>query len=250
MFNSFGFKVALAGKLIRKVSFARVLVLTLIISGVESRAGYALAGQLPSQTKSSMEGQHSARQGKYIKAENVKLFIPDVTLIDQNGNRLRFYTDLVKDKVVLISLFYTNCSSICPAQGEILSKLQTMLGERLGTEVFLISVSFDPATDTPTQIKEYALRLGAKRGWTFVTGEKEVMIKFLKDFVGEVPPIGMHSSTILVGNDRSGEWVLADGLRSPDNLINTIQEVTTQQSNQPVHEHLRSHNEGGVIGWE
>jgi protein SCO1/2 len=239
MFYSFRFKAALTGKLLGKVLFAQVLVLTLIIGGLQPRADRALAGQLPSQTESSTAGQRSALQvspvqGKYIKTGNVKLFIPDVKLVDQNGNDVRFYTDLVKDKVVLISLFYTSCSSICPLQGEILSKLQTMLGERLGREVFLISISFDPATDTPTQIKAYASKLGAKRGWTFVTGEKEVMIKFLKDFVGEVPSIGLHSPTILVGNDRSGEWALADGLSSPDNLINTIQKVTSQQPKQPV----------------
>lgn len=239
MFNSFGFKAALPGKLLTKVSFAHVLVLTLIISGVESRASRALARELPVQTESSTGGQHSARQGspdrgKHIEAESVKLFIPDMKLMDQNGNNVQFYTDLVKDKVVVISLFYTSCSSICPIQGDILSKLQTLLGERLGKEVFLISISFDPARDTLTQIKAYASRLGAKRGWTFVTGEKEAIGKFLKDFVGGAPSIGLHSSTILVGNDQSGIWTLTDGLRSPNDLMSTIQKVTSQRPKQQV----------------
>jgi protein SCO1 len=212
MIKSSGSKATLMRKLLNQNLFAQILALTFVICVIDPQIGSAL--------------QNSTATGRCIQVESERLLIPDVILLDQNANDVHFYTDLVKDMVVVISFFYTTCTLVCPAQGDNISKLQAMLGDRLGKDVFLISISFDPVKDTPAQIREYASRLGAKPGWTFVTGEKEVMNKFLKDFIGAVPSAGMHSSTMLIGNDKSGVWKLVDGMKPPADLIQVIQKVT------------------------
>src|SRR5919205_4111277 len=106
--------------------------------------------------------------------------IPDVNCLDQNGKKLRFNTDLVKGKVVVISFIYTSCTYLCTRVGESTARLQTALGDRLGRDVHLISVSTDPQTDTPKKLKAWATRLKAKDGWTLVTGEKAEMDRLLK----------------------------------------------------------------------
>lgn len=148
--------------------------------------------------------------------------IPDVKVSDQRGREVRFYSDLIRGRVVVISFFFTSCTLVCPMQGRVLAKLQTQLGPRLGKDVFLISVSKDPKTDTPARLKRWGADFGVGQGWTLVTGAEGVMKKLVWDFTGE--PLGpqLHSPFVLIGNDRTGAWVEADGLSPAEELVNII----------------------------
>ncbi|NIT75738.1 MAG: SCO family protein, partial [Thermoplasmata archaeon] len=75
--------------------------------------------------------------------------IPDTVLLDQEGQEVRFYSDLVEDRVVAINFIFTTCTTICPPMGANFGKLQKMMGERVGRDFQMISVSVDPAVDTP-----------------------------------------------------------------------------------------------------
>jgi hypothetical protein len=99
-----------------------------------------------------------------------KMTIPDVELLDQDGNKVRFYTDLVKGRTVAINFIFTTCTTICPPLGATFARVQKELGERAGRDVQLISVSVDPATDTPERMKAWGAKFHAAAGWTFVTG--------------------------------------------------------------------------------
>jgi cytochrome oxidase Cu insertion factor (SCO1/SenC/PrrC family) len=90
-----------------------------------------------------------------------KLSIPDVNVLDQDGRKQQFYTDLVKDKTVVVNFVFTSCKAMCPLLGANFSKLQSALGERLGQDVFLISVSTDPETESPEKMKAWVK--GSKR---------------------------------------------------------------------------------------
>ena len=61
-----------------------------------------------------------------------KASIPDVVLLNQDGEQVRFYSDLVKNKVVAINFIFTTCTTICPPMGAHFSKLQKLMGERVG----------------------------------------------------------------------------------------------------------------------
>ncbi|HYP52946.1 MAG TPA: SCO family protein [Pyrinomonadaceae bacterium] len=95
----------------------------------------------------------------------------DVELIDQDGKTVRFYSDLLKGKTVVVNAFFTTCASVCPPMNRNFEKIQEAFGDRVGKDVFLISISVDPATDTPPRLKEYAKKFNARAGWTFLTGK-------------------------------------------------------------------------------
>lgn len=155
--------------------------------------------------------------------------IPDSWLVDQNGKRLRFYSDLVKGKVVLINFFFTKCNDVCPMQGRSLSKLKDRLGNRLGRDVFFISVSKDPKNDTPERLSKWGKDYGVGSGWTLVTGDEPVIKKLLWDFLGEEMGQTTHESTIVIGNDKSGVWTSSDGLMFTEDLVKAIDEVFRSQ---------------------
>jgi cytochrome oxidase Cu insertion factor (SCO1/SenC/PrrC family) len=163
---------------------------------------------------------------KQIQLGRETKFLPDLVLLDQNGQRVHFYSDLIKDKVVLINFFYTSCSNTCLTQGRVFSELQHELGDRLGKEVFLISVSMDPETDTPERLHSWAEEQGQRKGWTLVTGNKDEMAKLVGHLTGN--PLGrieLHSSFIYIGNDKTDNWAAIYGLAAPKNLVKKIEEM-------------------------
>jgi cytochrome oxidase Cu insertion factor (SCO1/SenC/PrrC family) len=161
-----------------------------------------------------------------IEVGPVKFEIPDVEVLDQDGRKVRFYSDLIKGKVVVVSFFFTSCKLVCPMQGRVLTKLQSQLAARLGKEVFFISVSKDPQADTPQRLKRWGGEFAAGRGWTFVTGAEGVMKKLLWKFTGETPGPQLHTPIILIGNDRTGVWTEADGLDATEELVKIVNQVS------------------------
>lgn len=158
---------------------------------------------------------------------DVRFEIPDLEVLDQDGRTVRFYSDLVKDKVVVVSFFFTNCTFVCPVQGKALVKLQSALAARMGKEVFLISVSRDPLTDTPERLRSWASTVGVGPGWTLVTGGEEVMRKLLSKFTGDAPGREMHDPVLLIGNDRTGAWMEAEGLSATADLVQLIDQLAS-----------------------
>ena len=143
-------------------------------------------------------------QARQIQVGIETKFLPDLLLQDQNGRRVRFYSDLIKDKIVLISFFFTSCTSTCPTQAEVFSNLQVALGDRLGKKVFLISVTIDPETDTARRLSTWGAQHNVRKGWTLVTGAKDDMRKLVGHLTGN--PLGridLHSPFIYIGNDQN-----------------------------------------------
>lgn len=159
-----------------------------------------------------------------------KMSIPDVEVIDQDGKRIRFYSDLVKDKVVIVSFVFTTCALVCPMQGKSLSKLQFALGERLGKDIHLVSVSTDPEGDTPERLKSWGSQFGARPGWTLVTGKKSEIDKVTMALTGAPADKGKHSPVVFVGSDKTGRWIRAYGLGEPAKFAGLIDEVTAARA--------------------
>ena len=151
--------------------------------------------------------------------------IPDLRLLNQEGEEVRFESDLVADKVVAMNFIFTTCTTVCRPMGAIFAKLQRQLGERVGREVHLISVSVDPVTDRPERLKAWAEQLGAGPGWTLVTGEKSDVDKLLKSLEVFTPDYADHSPTVLVGNARTGAWKRTYGLAPVATLSQMIDEM-------------------------
>lgn len=161
-----------------------------------------------------------------LNVGNSKIKFPDLELRDQEDRKVRLYADLIKDKVVVLSFFYTNCTFTCTMQGKTFSRLQTLLGERLGKSVVLISVSTDPAKDKLGQLKAWAKRYDVQPGWTVVTGEEREMSKLLIPFTGSPAGAEMHLPVTFIGNDKTGTWTSADGIFSAEELLKVVDFLT------------------------
>jgi protein SCO1/2 len=161
-----------------------------------------------------------------------KAVIPDVAVRDHHGRKLHFYSDLVKDKVVVLNFFYTSCTYTCTMQGRTFSQLQSLLGERLGKSVHLISVTTDPAKDKPEQLQAWAKRYGLKSGWTLVTGDEAEINKLLGRFTGSSAGAGMHVPVTFVVNDRKGTWIGSTELVAPHQLVKTVDYLTREDNKQ------------------
>lgn len=152
-------------------------------------------------------------------------YFSDVELLNQDGQKLRFYSDVLKDKVVIVNTFFTTCTSVCPPLNRNMEKIQEALGARLGKDAFLVSISVDPEADTPPRLKEYASRFHARPGWLFLTGKKENVDWALYKLGQYVEKKDDHSTIIVIGNEPKGLWKKAMGLAKPEELIKIVDDV-------------------------
>jgi protein SCO1/2 len=181
----------------------------------------------PAEVKDPHAG-HKMGQEKEEQSAAGKWF-SDVELVDQDGRKVRFYSDLLKGKTVVVNAFFTTCASVCPPMNRNMEKIQEALGLRLGKEVFLISISVDPVTDTPPRLKEYAQKFHAKPGWVFLTGRKENVDWALYKLGQYVESKDDHTTVIIVGNEATGLWKKAFGLAKPGDLVQIVESVANDK---------------------
>lgn len=152
-----------------------------------------------------------------------RAWFTDLPLITQDTRRVKFYTDVLKDKVVLLSFIFTSCDEACPLMMKTFFDVQTLLGDRAGKEVFMVSISVDPETDTPEALKAYGERYRAGPGWTFLTGEKrnvDWVVYKLGQYRKEIED---HSTLFLLGDVRNGRWRKIPASTPPEAIVLDIE---------------------------
>src|SRR5688500_6906807 len=159
-----------------------------------------------------------------------KMNTPDVELIDQDGKKIHFYTDLVKGRTVVINFIFTTCTTICPPLGATFARVQKELGDKVGRDVRFISISVDPATDTPERLKAWAEKFHAGDGWTLVTGNKPQVDELLNALGASSARREDHSPTVLIGNDAHGNWTRTYGLAKTSQLVQIINDAIAGKS--------------------
>ncbi|HEV8430194.1 MAG TPA: SCO family protein [Pyrinomonadaceae bacterium] len=150
------------------------------------------------------------------------LNIPDVEVLDQDGNVRHFYSDLIKGKTVAINFIFTNCTTICPPLGATFARVQRELGDK---DVRFISVSVDPLTDTPERLKAWGAKFKAGAGWTFVTGNKQEIDQLLRALGASAARREDHTPSVVVGNDAKGVWTRSYGLAKTTQMVSLIENV-------------------------
>ncbi|HEY0174047.1 MAG TPA: SCO family protein [Pyrinomonadaceae bacterium] len=171
-------------------------------------------------------GTHAEKSHTPTAAEN---WFTDVELINQDGEKLRFYSDVLKGKTVVVNAFFTTCTSVCPPMNRSMEKIQEAFGDRVGKDVFLVSLTVDPATDTPARLKEYAAKFHAGKGWTFLTGKKENLDWALYKLGQYVDDKESHKTVIIVGNEATGLWKKALGMAKVEELIQIVESVANDK---------------------
>ncbi len=152
-------------------------------------------------------------------------YFTDVVLVNQNGEPMRLYSDLLKGKVVIINAFFATCTGSCLPMNRNLEKVQAAFPDRIGKDLRILSISVDPLVDTPASLKEYAKRLNARPGWYFLTGEKKNVDQALYKLGQYVENKQDHLNIFIIGNERTGLWKKAFGLARSDELVKVVQSV-------------------------
>jgi len=158
-------------------------------------------------------------------AEAAAAYFPNNILVTQDKKEVRFYDDLLKGKVVMINFAFTTCAGVCPPMTANLAKVQQYLGDRVGRDINMITISVDPLVDTPEEMKKYADKFKVKPGWYFVSGKKENVDAVLAKLGGYVEDKLKHSSVLLVGNLETGEWVKMVAMAKPSDIADAVIKV-------------------------
>ncbi|HEX2059794.1 MAG TPA: SCO family protein [Thermoanaerobaculia bacterium] len=156
-------------------------------------------------------------------------YFTDLELVDHNGKKVRFYSDLIDGKIVVINSFFATCTGVCPVMSGTFKKIQAALGDRIGRDVHLVSIAVDPENDTPAQLRKYAKATAARPGWTFITGDKESVETALYKLGLKTANKESHTPVVLIGNEPKGVWKKAYGLAAADEVVRLVQEVVAAQ---------------------
>lgn len=153
-----------------------------------------------------------------------KDYFPNLPLTTQDGKRVKFFDDLIKDKIVVINFIYTGCPDTCPLETAQLVQVQEILGDRMGKDVFFYSISLDPNNDTPAVLKEYSEKFHAR--WTFLTGKQEDVFEIQKKlglFVEEIEEgLSKHNVNMIIGNQTTGRWMKRSPMENPYVLADQV----------------------------
>ncbi|MBI5443291.1 MAG: SCO family protein [Deltaproteobacteria bacterium] len=166
-------------------------------------------------------------------AEGWRKYFTDLKLVDQNGKEHRFYSDLLEGRVVILSGFYVHCTTVSPRQNLVLSQLQKALGERLGREVLLLSLTIDPKRDNAEKVRDYARAFRPREGWLFLTGKPE-NVDWVNYRLGQyTDDLESHPGIYLVGNLKTGLWMKAPPLATVADLVRAVDRATNDAGSPP-----------------
>jgi cytochrome oxidase Cu insertion factor (SCO1/SenC/PrrC family) len=159
----------------------------------------------------------------YSRAQSteVRLKIPDMELLNQDGQQVRFVSDVIKGRVAVIDTVFTTCTTICPVMGANYARLAKTLKDRVGRDVVMVSVSVDPVNDTPSQLKAWSAKFYKGPGWILLTGPKSQVDTLLKSLGLFTPERQDHQSSVLIGS-KAGGWIRTSALTSPDKWLKII----------------------------
>jgi protein SCO1 len=136
----------------------------------------------------------------------VALSVPDIEVVNQDGQHLRFNSQVVEGRIAIVTGFFTTCSAMCPITQEKLSQVAKLLGPRLGKDVVIVSVSVDAENDTPARMKDWAEKFHIGPGWTLLSGNRAEVDTLLKSLGLFVELRQRHQSALMIGSAATG-WV-------------------------------------------
>ncbi len=151
-------------------------------------------------------------------------YFTNTPLVTHEGRTVRFFDDLLKDKIVAINFIYTHCAEACPLETAQLVRVQKILGDKLGKEIHFYSISIDPGNDTPEMLKEYKEKFKAR--WTFLTGDKsdiDMLRRKLGLYVDEIQDgSNNHNVSMIIGNQATGQWMKRSPFENPHVLADQL----------------------------
>ena len=161
-----------------------------------------------------------------------KNYFPNAVFTTHEGRKVRFYDDLVRDKIILVNMLLITCrDGICPLMTHNLRSVQKALGDRIGRDVFMYSITLNPEYDTDFMLKAYAKSFDVQPGWSFLTGsvqETDVIRRKLgfssSDPVTDKDP-AQHTGMVRIGNAKLDRWCMMPGLMSAKQIATAVRNL-------------------------
>lgn len=154
--------------------------------------------------------------------------LPDLPLVTHDGRRVSFYSDLIRNRIVLVNMMYAQCGNRCPPMTQSLRAVQDALGPRVGRDIFMYSITLLPEVDGPAELRAYMDLHGVRSGWTYLTGAKSD-IERLRRALGLFDPdpgidndIGQHVGMVCIGNDALDRWCMTPITGAPHLILEAL----------------------------
>ena len=173
----------------------------------------------------AQSSENSINQTKAGNAHQTSLVLPNIIVLDSQNHEHRLL-DLLQDQIAIVNFVFTSCTTICPVLSATMQAIEKQLQDQLGKGVILVSISVDPARDTPDKLRTYAKKLGTGQHWYWLTGRPSEVNQLLKAFGIPVGRPEDHPPIILAGNANADNWLRWVGIPSTETIIEAINELT------------------------
>lgn len=161
--------------------------------------------------------------------------VPDFALTDQNGRVFRLKE--FRGKPVVVTFIFTRCPlpTFCPLMSRNFAVLQKELSREYGDKFHLISISFDPAHDTPAILKDYANNFTKTfTTWSFATGSAQeierVTALFGLVYKTEEGTINHTLRTALIDPHGRLVHIWKSNAWQPQEVLTMVREITRESS--------------------
>jgi len=199
-------------------------------AGHEGHAGHADHAGNDDHAGHDPHAAHRAAAGKSKTSGTITLDLDDTILKDQDGRDVRLMSGLLGQRVTVVDFVYTTCTTVCPVLSATFAELQRKLGERVGTDVQLVSITVDPLRDTPARLKAYSAKHDAGSGWRWLTGSKGSVDSVLKAFGAYTPDPESHPAMVMIGDAEGRTWTRLYGFPSVADIQAQVEQALSRQT--------------------
>ena len=159
--------------------------------------------------------------GSRASRSTAEYAVPDVKLVRDDGKTVLLADELKETRPVVLSFFFTSCTSICPVLNQTLARLQKGLGAEKD-QVRIVSISIDPEEDTPERLAAYARQYRSGPEWRLYTGTMQAIISTAKAFGAYRGDKMSHTPLTLLRKAPGEPWIRFDGFATAEELLKEI----------------------------
>lgn len=196
---------------------------TILLAALALLASGAQAHEEHNKAKPGAEAPATAPLAK--PKRDPQVYFSDRVLYNQDGKPMKFYSDVLKGRTVVMSTMYTNCKDACPLITEQLNKVRAALGDSFGKDIFFVMITSDQKNDSPQALKKYAVKNKADGpGWIFLTGKSKDDTDFVLKRIGQWSEnVEAHSTQLVAFNFKTDRGRKMMPNLPPDALAAQIQ---------------------------
>ncbi|HYE13507.1 MAG TPA: SCO family protein [Pyrinomonadaceae bacterium] len=192
------------------------------------RLGHASLAAAPAIVTASASARAQVSPAPEKKRGPRDGYFPDVVLRTHENKQVRFYEDLIQGRIVVINMFYARCEGICPGMTANLVRVQRLMSDRIGRDIFMYSITLKPGQDSPAVLADYARAYKIGPGWQLLTGAPSD-IEALRRKLGFVDPdpvldrtLSTHTGVVKYGNETLDRWGACPAMKAPQQIVKTI----------------------------